>query len=111
MPVTAHPLYVPVIKNRMTGVFHLRTARDVNGGRTGLAFTSQERLTLAMGHELQCTQMCEAALRQALNPIGITLITVDPEHVGPAAQRIPGVVSAGAPPAVSCGHSATAAVA
>lgn len=89
MPVRPEPLFVPIVVNPTTGVCSIRTARDGTGGRTGLAFTSAERLASAMGYPQRWTRMGDAALRAALTPLGIDMITLDAELVGPAVSRIP----------------------
>jgi hypothetical protein len=89
-PVIGAPralVFVPV-RPAPAGTFTLRTGRLPSGERTGLAFTSEAALLLAMGPAQQWIRLGEHALRAMLSPLGITRLRIDPR---PIAER--GVVA------------------
>lgn len=75
-------LLVPV-KPGPYGSLILRTGRLASGTPTGLAFTSESSLAVALGPEQRWTSLSEQALRAMLRPLGIDQIRVDP-FVSPA---------------------------
>ncbi|WNO71561.1 SAV_915 family protein [Streptomyces sp. AM8-1-1] len=89
----AGPLYVPV-RLGSAGGHQLRFVRTPLGVRTAVGFTSKERLLAVLGDEQQWIRLAEPALRTLAEPLGVTLVTVDPQLSAPAPRRVP------APPAV-----------
>ncbi|MER5400976.1 SAV_915 family protein [Streptomyces sp. NPDC002599] len=67
-----------------------RTARFFRtplGGRTAVGFTSAAKLTATLGSEQACIRLSEPALRALAAPLGVTVLTVDPQFSAPAASR------------------------
>jgi hypothetical protein len=62
----------------------VRTGRQPQGRRVGIAFTRPDRLVAAMGKRQQWMRLSESALRAMLLPLGISDIQVDPILVGPS---------------------------
>ncbi|MQA79114.1 MAG: hypothetical protein GEV10_11675 [Streptosporangiales bacterium] len=71
-------MHVPV---RGTEVPAVRLGVDRVGERVGLAFTTEDRLQLAMGAEQHWITLDESALREMLRALGISRISVDPTMV------------------------------
>ncbi|GGV49935.1 SAV_915 family protein [Streptomyces spectabilis] len=112
----AGPLFVPVRPG--PAGFVARLFRTPVGGRTAVAFTSEERLTATLGARQPRIRLSEPALRALTEPLGVTRVTVDPRLTSDApvtstarASSAPQVTSAprvtsasrvtSAPPAVS----------
>ncbi|MGW3953491.1 SAV_915 family protein [Streptomyces sp. NPDC004752] len=57
--------------------------RTPPGGRTAVGFTSVRRLTATLGREQAWIVLAEPALRALLAPLGVTLVTVDPQLSAP----------------------------
>jgi hypothetical protein len=73
-------LIVPV-RTGQAGAFTLCTGRLVTGERTGLAFTSEASLLLALGPSQQWVRLDSRALRSMLAPLGISHVRIDPHPV------------------------------
>ena len=84
-----HALYVPVRVSE-AGVLTLRTGRLESGERIGLAFTSEDSLSLTMGPAQRWVNLGDQSLRDMLAPLGIRQLRVDPLPLGqPGAGAIP----------------------
>ncbi|MFD4131304.1 SAV_915 family protein [Streptomyces goshikiensis] len=81
-PVPAGPLYVPVLPGRTEVV--VRLFRTPLGARTAVGFTSAERLAATLGAGQHWIRLSESALRTMAEPIGASLLTVDPTLTAPA---------------------------
>ncbi|MFI1829267.1 SAV_915 family protein [Streptomyces sp. NPDC020412] len=90
----AGPLYVPV-RLGSAGGHHLRFMRTPLGVRTAVAFTSPRRLTDALGADARWIRLAEPALRTLAAPLGVTVLTVDPQLTAPApaVRRAPAAVA------------------
>lgn len=75
MSVTGQ-MIVPV--RTVSGMVSLRCGRLPAGERAGIAFTTEALLVAAMGAGQPWIQVSERALREMLEPLGITRIQVDP---------------------------------
>ncbi|MFE9423301.1 SAV_915 family protein [Kitasatospora sp. NPDC006697] len=62
----------------------VRLFRTPLGERTAVAFSTAERLSAALGPEQAWVTLCPTALRELTAPIGVALLTVDPQLVAPA---------------------------
>jgi hypothetical protein len=90
---------VPV-RASAAGALALRTGRLLTGERIGLAFTSEASLLLALGPSQQWVRLGYGAMRDMLDPLGITHVRVDPHPIreleagspGPQGQPGPGHV-------------------
>ncbi|MFD8985096.1 SAV_915 family protein [Streptomyces sp. NPDC059564] len=80
--VPAGPLYVPVRPGR-AGVV-VRLFRTPLGARTAVGFTSAERLTATLGAAQPWIRLSESALRAMAEPVGASVLTVDPTLTAPA---------------------------
>jgi hypothetical protein len=80
-PAVDHALFLVPVRSGTAGSYTLRTGRLVTGERTGLAFTSEATLLLAMGPSQQWVRLNSRALRSMLAPLGITHVRVDPHPV------------------------------
>ncbi|MCS0602332.1 hypothetical protein NX794_14100 [Streptomyces sp. LP11] len=78
----AGPLYVPVRPG--PSACAARLFRTPLGGRTAVAFTSERRLTTALGAGHAWVRLAEGALRALTAPLGVTVVTVDPRFTAPA---------------------------
>lgn len=74
-------MYIPVHPTHLATVVH--TGHLPTGERVGIAFTTLEHLTTAMGDHQPWTRLAEPALRSMLLPLGIRRIQVDPLLVAP----------------------------
>ncbi|QDY79700.1 SAV_915 family protein [Streptomyces qinzhouensis] len=92
----AGPLYVPV-RIGSAGGHQLRFMRTPVGARTAVGFTSPERLTAALGPRTRWIRLAEPALRTLAEPLGVVVVTVDPQFTAP----FPGT-SRTAPPVRPC---------
>ncbi|MFJ4832826.1 SAV_915 family protein [Streptomyces sp. NPDC088747] len=61
-----------------------RFFRTPPGGRTAVGFTSAARLAATLGTEQACVRLSERALRSLAAPLGVTVVTVDPQFSAPA---------------------------
>ncbi|MFI5730953.1 SAV_915 family protein [Kribbella sp. NPDC051587] len=75
--------YVPVHPAGGVGCT-LQTGHLPDGRRVGIAFTTLTHLHTACGPHPEYLRMTEAALRESLQPLGITRIQLDPLRVTPA---------------------------
>ncbi|GHH70821.1 hypothetical protein GCM10018793_05450 [Streptomyces sulfonofaciens] len=82
----AGPLYVPV-RPGPSGCA-TRLFRTPLGGRTAVAFTTERRLTAALGPRQAWIRLAEPALRALTEPLGVTALTVDPQLTAPSATRV-----------------------
>ncbi|WP_411848846.1 SAV_915 family protein [Streptomyces mobaraensis] len=86
-PPAVPVLYVPV---RPCPVgFALRVFRTPLGGRTAVAFTTRARLTACLGPHQPTVRLALPAVRSLAAPLGVTLVSVDPQLTAPAVIRSP----------------------
>ncbi|MFC8824664.1 SAV_915 family protein [Streptomyces sp. NPDC057137] len=78
----AGPLYVPV-RLGSAGGQQLRFMRTPLGARTAVGFTSARRLTAAFGARQPYIRLAETCLRALSEPLGVVLVTVDPQLAAP----------------------------
>ncbi|MFE0421774.1 SAV_915 family protein [Streptomyces sp. NPDC058953] len=78
----SRPLYVPV-RLGSSGGRQLRFLRTPLGARTAVGFTDPGKLSAAMGRDARWIQLAEPALRALAEPLGVTLLTVDPLLTAP----------------------------
>ncbi|MFG2617209.1 SAV_915 family protein [Streptomyces sp. NPDC048507] len=97
--VPAGPLLVPVRPGPAGRT--ARFFRTAPGERTAVAFTTAERLTATLGADQPWIRLCEPALRALARPLGIRLVTIDPQLCAPAAAP-----PADAAPPVAAGPAA-----
>ncbi|MGW5463284.1 SAV_915 family protein [Streptomyces sp. CA-142005] len=90
-PFPAGPLYVPVRPGPFG--YAARIFRTPLGDRTAVGFTSEHRLAATLGAGQAWIRLAEPALRALTAPLGVTVLTVDPQFTAPA----PGPVSVPAP--------------
>ncbi|MFD4142683.1 MULTISPECIES: SAV_915 family protein [unclassified Streptomyces] len=62
------------------------------GVRTAIGFTSQERLAAVLGEGQASVRLAEPALRALAEPLGITVLTVDPQFTAPSPAAAPSLV-------------------
>ncbi|WP_035843659.1 SAV_915 family protein [Kitasatospora azatica] len=85
-PVPAGQLLVPV---RPGPLGHTaRFFRTPLGDRTAVGFTTEQRLTAALGPAHPWIALAEPALRALAEPLGVTTLTVDPQLVAPAPRPL-----------------------
>ncbi|KOU42735.1 SAV_915 family protein [Streptomyces sp. WM6378] len=82
--VPAGPLFVPV-RPGPSGC-SARFFRTPPGVRTAVGFTSEERLTAALGAGQRWIRLSEPALRALAAPLGISVLTIDPRFSAPGAS-------------------------
>ncbi|MFF8960198.1 SAV_915 family protein [Streptomyces sp. NPDC014894] len=82
-PRPAGLLYVPV-RLGSAGGRRLRFLRTPLGTRTAVGFTSRERLVRVMGAGQPWIRLAEPALRSLAEPLGVTVVTVDPRLTAPS---------------------------
>ncbi|WP_406152793.1 hypothetical protein OG217_02570 [Streptomyces sp. NBC_01023] len=100
----AGPLFVPV-RPGPAGC-SARVFRTPPGVRTAVGFTSEARLRNTLGRDQAWIRLSEPALRALVGPLGVAVLTVDPQFSAPTATRSgPDERRAGAP-----GGTGTAAV-
>ncbi|WP_328972499.1 SAV_915 family protein [Streptomyces sp. NBC_00239] len=87
--IPAGPLYVPVRPGGAEVV--VRLFRTPLGARTAVGFTGPDRLAATFGGEQPWIRLSEAALRALTEPLGASLLTVDPTFTAPAVAREPSV--------------------
>ncbi|MEC4020629.1 SAV_915 family protein [Streptomyces sp. H27-D2] len=78
----AGPLFVPV-RPGPTGCA-ARLFRTRLGARTVVGFTSERRLTATLGAAQAWVRLGEQALRSLGEPLGVTVLTVNPQLAAPA---------------------------
>ncbi|WP_249375313.1 SAV_915 family protein [Streptomyces sp. I05A-00742] len=80
-------LYVPV---RPCPVgFALRVFRTPLGVRTAVAFTTPGRLAACLGRHQPAVRLALPAVRALAAPLGVTLVSVDPQLTAPAVRPSP----------------------
>lgn len=84
--VPAGPLYVPVRPGSGAETV-IRLFRTPLGARTAVGFTSTHRLTAVLGENQTCIRLSEAVLRALCEPLGASLVTVDPTLSAPAVPK------------------------
>ncbi len=89
--VPAGPLYVPVRPGGAEVV--VRLFRTPLGARTAVGYTSPDRLVAALGVEQPWIRLSESALRAMAEPLGVSLLTVDPTFTAPAVAAGPPVAA------------------
>lgn len=82
--VPAGPLFVPV-RPGPTGCA-ARFFRTPLGMRTAVGFTSRERLVATLGTDQDWIKLSEPALRALGRPLGVGVLTIDPQFSAPAAR-------------------------
>ncbi|MFB6517263.1 SAV_915 family protein [Streptomyces sp. NPDC056401] len=82
VPAGLPTLYVPARPG--TALVVVRLFRTPLGARTAVGFTTAERLTAALGTEQPWIRLSQAALRSMAEPLGASLLTVDPTLTAPA---------------------------
>ncbi|MFE2288693.1 SAV_915 family protein [Streptomyces sp. NPDC059443] len=99
VPAGTPPLYVPARPG--TAQVVVRLFRTPLGARTAVGFTTAERLAATLGVEQPWIRLSETALRAMAEPLGASLMTVDPTFTAPAvkAATATGPVTAPAPQA------------
>ncbi|MFD3808552.1 SAV_915 family protein [Streptomyces sp. NPDC058611] len=85
--IPARPLYVPA-RPGATGVV-VRLFRTPLGARTAVGFTAPDRLVATLGAEQTWIRLSGSALRAMAEPLGASLLTVDPTFTAPAAAPEP----------------------
>ncbi|MGW2582248.1 SAV_915 family protein [Streptomyces virginiae] len=97
--VPAGTLYVPARPGIAQVV--VRLFRTPLGARTAVGFTTAERLAATLGVEQPWIRLSETVLRALAEPLGASLLTVDPTLTAPAvavaAATGPAAASAPAP--------------
>ncbi|WP_438310241.1 SAV_915 family protein [Streptomyces sp. HUAS TT3] len=89
--ILAGPLYVPVRPGGAEVV--VRLFRTPLGARTSVGFTSPDRLAATLGAEQPWVRLSESALRSMAEPLGVSLLTVDPTFTAPAVAAEPSVAT------------------
>ncbi|MER7949754.1 SAV_915 family protein [Streptomyces sp. NPDC096079] len=84
----AAPLYVPVRAG--SAQVAVRMFRTPLGTRTAVGFTDPGRLASTLGPEQPWIRLSETALRSLIEPLGTTLLTVDPTLTAPAVAEVLG---------------------
>ncbi|MEV7214347.1 SAV_915 family protein [Kitasatospora cineracea] len=80
-------LLVPVRPNPLGCIAQL--FRTALGDRTAVAFTSETLLTRVLGPDQSWAELSEAALRTLVAPLGVTVLTIDPQLVAAAPRSRP----------------------
>ncbi|GGT29701.1 SAV_915 family protein [Streptomyces purpureus] len=83
----ARPLYVPV-RPGPAGCA-ARLFRTPLGARTAVGFTTERRLHTVLGAHQAWIRLAEPALRALTAPLGVGVLTVDPQLAAPAATPLP----------------------
>ncbi|MEU0394585.1 SAV_915 family protein [Streptomyces sp. NPDC006208] len=97
----AGPLFAPV-RLGSAGGHQLRFMHTPLGARTAVGFTSEERLTAVLGEGQAWIRLAAPALRALAEPLGITVLTVDPQFTAPSPATTPSVAHTA--PAGPCGR-------
>ncbi|MFE5614601.1 SAV_915 family protein [Streptomyces sp. NPDC056524] len=84
--VPAGPLYVPV-RPGSGAESVIRLFRTPLGARTAVGFTSTHRLTAVLGEHQPYIRLSESVLRTLCEPLGASLVTVDPALSAPAVPQ------------------------
>ncbi|MEU3502908.1 SAV_915 family protein [Streptomyces hundungensis] len=85
--IPAGPLFVPA---RSRGTHQVvRLFRTPLGARTAVGFTSRDRLVDTLGTAQPWIWLSEAALRATAEPLGVSLLTVDPTLTAPPVTAPP----------------------
>jgi hypothetical protein len=74
-------LMIVPVRTTAAGMVSVRTGRLEDGGRVGIAFTTEGRLIRALGARQPSMRLHVKALRGILRPLGVTRIQVDPTAV------------------------------
>lgn len=67
----------------------LRFMRTPLGARTAVGFTDVRRLTAALGARQPYIRLAEPCLRALSQPLGVVLVTIDPQLAAPPVHRTP----------------------
>ncbi|KOY54879.1 SAV_915 family protein [Streptomyces sp. XY332] len=94
--VPAGLLYVPVRPGSGAGAV-IRLFRTPLGARTAVGFTSTGRLAATLGEGQGWIRLSESVLRELCEPLGASLITVDPTLSAAAAAPAAAPAAAAAP--------------
>ncbi|MET9292200.1 SAV_915 family protein [Streptomyces sp. NPDC003077] len=96
--VPAGPLFVPVRPG--PAGWTARLFRTPLGGRTAVGFTSHQRLAATLGTGHRWVRLAEPALRALAEPLGASVLTVDPRPASAATHlaATDGPLPADAPP-------------
>ncbi len=86
-PDREEPLYVPV--RPCPGGFSLRVYRTPLDTRTVVAFTSRRRLADCLGQAVPSVRLALPAVRSLAAPLGVTLVSVDPQLTAPPVRPAP----------------------
>ncbi|ARZ67105.1 MULTISPECIES: SAV_915 family protein [Streptomyces] len=86
-------LYVPV--RPCPSGFALRVFRSPLGDRTAVAFTTERRLSDVLGPGQPSVRLALPAVRALAEPLGVVLVSVDPQLTAPAVR--PGVPEGSTP--------------
>ncbi|WP_030293671.1 SAV_915 family protein [Streptomyces katrae] len=89
-------LYVPVRPGSGAGAV-IRLFRTALGARTAVGFTSTGRLAATLGEGQGWIRLSEWVLRELCEPLGASLITVDPTLSAASATPAPAPAAAAAP--------------
>ncbi|MYS19104.1 hypothetical protein GA0115240_10477 [Streptomyces sp. DvalAA-14] len=95
-------LYVPVRSGPLGSA--ARFFRTALGGRTAVAFTTEQRLVRTLGPAQEWIRLSEPALRALAAPLGITTLRIDPRLSAPAARTPTGPATAPTTPATGAPH-------
>ncbi|WP_405700009.1 SAV_915 family protein [Streptomyces sp. NBC_00069] len=71
----------------------VRLFRTPLGARTAVGYTSPDRLVAALGVEQPWIRLSESSLRAMAEPLGVSLLTVDPTFTAPAVAAGPPVAA------------------
>ncbi|WP_367130794.1 MULTISPECIES: SAV_915 family protein [Streptomyces] len=83
----APPLYVPV--RPCACGFALRVFRSPLGARTAVAFTTERRLSDVLGPDQPAIRLALPAVRALASPLGVELVSVDPQLTAPPVSTDP----------------------
>ncbi|UQI49459.1 hypothetical protein M1P56_23830 [Streptomyces sp. HU2014] len=86
-------MYVPV--RPCPSGFALRVFRSPLGDRTAVAFTTERRLSDVLGPGQPSVRLALPAVRALAEPLGVVLVSVDPQLTAPAVR--PGVPEGSTP--------------
>ncbi|MBB5121276.1 SAV_915 family protein [Streptomyces eurocidicus] len=89
-------LYVPV--RPCPSGFALRVFRSPLGDRTAVAFTTARRLSDVLGPGQVSVRLALPAVRALAAPLGVALVSVDPQLTAPAVRSAPDGVPEQLPP-------------
>ncbi|MEU4209363.1 SAV_915 family protein [Streptomyces sp. NPDC026206] len=86
-PVRANLLYVPV--RPCPAGFALRVYRSPLGTRAVVAFTTVRRLSDCLGPDVTSVRLALPAVRALAAPLGVALVSVDPQLTAPPVRPFP----------------------